>query len=308
MPQRRVNGYMFWKNECAEILFPEQAAQQRVVNVASVPQRSPFRYPGGKTWLVPRIREWLASLPARPNELIEPFAGGGIIGLTAAFERRAAHVTLVEKDEQVAAVWQAMIAQGNAERLAERIERFKFSPEHVKDVLAKQGDSLVERAFQTILRNRVNRGGIMAKGAGMLKQGENGKGMASRWYPRTLAQRIRAIHQVRDRLAFICGDGLDIIARFAGRADAAFFIDPPYTAGSGKRAGRRLYAHSELDHAALFSLMNTAQGAFLMTYDDAPEIRDMARQHGFAATAVAMKNTHHAQMTELVISRDLSWL
>lgn len=25
----------------------------RVVNVASVPQRSPFRYPGGKTWLVP---------------------------------------------------------------------------------------------------------------------------------------------------------------------------------------------------------------------------------------------------------------
>ena len=292
----------------SESFFLEHAARQRVVNVASVPQRSPFRYPGGKTWLVPRIRAWLTSLPARPNELIEPFAGGGIIGLTAAFERLAAHVTLVEKDEQVAAVWQAMIAQGDAERLAERIERFEFSPEHVKDALAKQGDSLVERAFQTILRNRVNRGGIMAKGAGMLKQGENGKGMASRWYPRTLAQRIRAIHQMRDRLAFVCGDGLDIITRFAGRADAAFFIDPPYTAGSGKRAGRRLYAHSELDHAALFRLMNTAQGAFLMTYDDAPEIRDMARQHGFAAKTVAMNNTHHAQMTELVISRDLSWL
>ena len=26
------------------------------VNVASVPQRSPFRYPGGKTWLVPQVR------------------------------------------------------------------------------------------------------------------------------------------------------------------------------------------------------------------------------------------------------------
>ncbi len=33
-----------------------------IVNVASVPQRSPFRYPGGKTWLVPRIRQWLKSL------------------------------------------------------------------------------------------------------------------------------------------------------------------------------------------------------------------------------------------------------
>ena len=30
------------------------------VNVASVPQRSPFRYPGGKTWLVPYVRSWLA--------------------------------------------------------------------------------------------------------------------------------------------------------------------------------------------------------------------------------------------------------
>jgi DNA adenine methylase len=29
----------------------------KIVNVASVPQRSPFRYPGGKTWLVPIVRQ-----------------------------------------------------------------------------------------------------------------------------------------------------------------------------------------------------------------------------------------------------------
>ena len=48
-----------------------------IVNVASVPQRSPFRYPGGKTWLIPQIRAWLGSLPERPAEFIEPFSGGG---------------------------------------------------------------------------------------------------------------------------------------------------------------------------------------------------------------------------------------
>lgn len=47
-----------------------------IVNVASVPQRSPFRYPGGKTWLIPRIRQWLRSRPERPHVLIEPFAAG----------------------------------------------------------------------------------------------------------------------------------------------------------------------------------------------------------------------------------------
>ncbi len=30
--------------------------QSHIVNVASVLQRSLFRYPGGKTWIIPRLR------------------------------------------------------------------------------------------------------------------------------------------------------------------------------------------------------------------------------------------------------------
>ncbi len=77
---------------------------EAIVNVASVPQRSPFRYPGGKTWFVPRLRQWLAGRSEKPMEFIEPFAGGGIISLTVAFERLAEAVTMVELDADVAAV------------------------------------------------------------------------------------------------------------------------------------------------------------------------------------------------------------
>ena len=56
-----------------------------VVNVASVSQPSPFRYPGGKTWLIPQTSRWLMSLPVKPKLFIEPFAGGAITGLTVAF-------------------------------------------------------------------------------------------------------------------------------------------------------------------------------------------------------------------------------
>ena len=45
------------------------------VDVSQVPQRSPLRYPGGKTWLIPHIREWLRQV--QPTLLVEPFAGGG---------------------------------------------------------------------------------------------------------------------------------------------------------------------------------------------------------------------------------------
>jgi DNA adenine methylase len=276
-----------------------------IVNVAMVPQRSPFRYPGGKTWLVPRLRAWLASRATPPAAFIEPFAGGGIISLTVAFERLAQHVTMVELDAQVAAVWHTII-NGDAAWLAERIASFALSAEHVAAVLDEPAVTVPDRAFQTILKNRVNRGGILANGAGKVKYGENGKGLHSRWYPQTLKQRILDILSIRERISFIESDGLDVMRTHLSRSDALFFIDPPYTA-RGKRAGSRLYTHAELDHEALFGLAAQLSGDFLMTYDCAGELYELARQHNFDTQLVAMKSTHHAEMNELLIGRDLAW-
>ena len=276
-----------------------------IVNVAAVPQRSLFRYPGGKTWLIPRVRKWIASFDTRPHELIEPFAGGGIVSLTVAFEHLAEHVTMVELDRQVAAVWDTVI-NGDANWLAERIAKFDLTPESVIDVLTEPALTLHEKAFQTILKNRVNRGGILAHGAGKIKQGENGKGLKSRWYPQTLKQRIEDILCFRHRIRFLQGDGLAVLRENAQCRDAIFFIDPPYTAG-GKRAGSRLYTHSALDHESLFAIATTLTGDFLMTYDNAEEIRRLADKYALDTHTVAMKNTHHTEMTELLIGRNLEW-
>ena len=288
-----------------------------VVNVASVPQRSPFRYPGGKTWLVPRIRQWLnpgvrAQLglaPTRPTEFIEPFVGGGIISLTVAAERLAEHVTMVELDEDVAAVWQTILDAEQGAWLAHQILDFNLTSETVQELLSHDPMTTAERGFQTLVRNRVNHGGILAPGSGRIKYGEDGRGIRSRWYPETLARRIREISAMRDRITFIHGNGLDIIAGYANRPDAVFFIDPPYTAGTeGKRAGRRLYMHNLLDHAALFSLVEQCRGDFLMTYDVEANVEMLANRHHFATRIVPMKNTHHARMMELLIGYNLDWV
>src|SRR6266481_1638471 len=265
------------------------------VNVASVPQRSPFRYPGGKTWLIPYIRSWLAAKNSPPSLLIEPFAGGGIVGLTAGFEKLADHVILVENDSNVAAVWHTILS-GQADWLAERIMRFELKKENVLPLLRCEPTTLRERAFATILRNRVQRGGIMAAGAGLVKTGENGRGLNSRWYPETLARRIREIAQVRDCFSFIQGDGVEIIRRYADVEDAAFFVDPPYTV-----AAKRLYQHWEVNHRALFAVLAEVEGDVLLTYDHTKEVVSLAREFGFQTEPITMKNTHHAKMTELLI-------
>ncbi|MEW6386758.1 MAG: DNA adenine methylase [Thermodesulfobacteriota bacterium] len=277
-------------------LFP--LASTGIVNVATVPQRSPFRYPGGKTWLVPEIRVWLQDLPRKPVIFVEPFAGGGIASLTVIFEDLAERVVMVEKDEQVAAVWQVILE--DAHWLADQIARFEITLANVQEVLSYSPSSKREKAFQAILRNRVQRGGIMAPGASLMKTGENGRGIASRWYPGTLAKRIRSIFERRDRITFIEGDAFDVIPNFLENKDVAFFIDPPYTAG-GKQAGKRLYLHSKMDHEALFSMMVKAKGDFMMTYDETTEVEEMARRYGFGVRRIPMKNTHHAKLYELLI-------
>jgi len=288
-----------------QLSFIDDPKPRPIVNVAMVPQRSPFRYPGGKTWLVPRIREWLSSRNTSPTEFIEPFAGGAIVSLTVAFERLAKHVTIVELDQQVAAVWHTII-NGDGVWLAERTANFDLTSETVEETLSEPAFTLPDIAFQTILKNRVNRGGILANGAGRIKNGENGKGLKSRWYPQTLKQRIMDIIDVRDRISLIEGDGLSVIRTNAHREDVVFFIDPPYTAG-GKRAGSRLYTHSDLDHEELFRTVSTTCGDFLITYDNADELYDLARQYNFDTQLVAMKSTHHAEMTELLIGKNLDW-
>lgn len=284
-----------------ESLFADEELQS-VVNVASVPQRSPFRYPGGKTWLIPIARLWLGSLRPIPDLLVEPFAGGGGIGLMAAIEKFTRKTLLVELDPEIASVWKTMLAEP-CSQLVDRVLGFEMNEASVREVLASEPSDLSDRAFQTILRNRVSRGGILAPGAGLIKSGEAGRGLASRWYPETLAKRMQTIYEHRASISFRESDGMEVMCEHRNDPHASFFIDPPYPV-----AGKRLYRFHDLDHRSLFETMSLLTGPFLATYDHNPFIESLAHEFKFETRLVPMKSTHHARKMELLVSRSFEWL
>lgn len=241
-----------------------------------------------------------------PKILVEPFAGGGIISLTALFEKLVDRAVMVELDEDIAAVWTTVV-NGHAKWLAKRIIEFDLTKESVIKEISRTDVDVKVRAFHTILKNRTFHGGILAEGSGFLKYGENGKGIHSRWYPSTLARRFRELDFVAELIDFRQQDGIAVIHEYSKEKKAAFFIDPPYTAG-GKKAGKRLYRYCNLDHEKLFLACAAIKGDFLMTYDNAEAVKDMARAHGFQMRLISMTNTHHATMEELVIGKELSWM
>ena len=284
-------------------------------NVAQVPQRSPLRYPGGKTWLIPHIRAWLRETVVPHRLIVEPFAGGAVVSLTAVMEGLADRALLVERDPDVAAFWRAALEHGDA--LMARVREFTPSREAVERLANGTPRDMVEHGFRTLVLNRMRWGGVLAPGAALVKRGENGHGTASRWYPETLIKRLRAIRDHADRLSFYEGDGARLLRDkvssgqwpvasdrrpTTGARSPALFIDPPYTAAGGKRAGARLYAHHTIDHAALFATLAESGTNFLMTYDCSDEITALVRRHGFHAETVTMKNSHYNSVKETIIA------
>ena len=199
------------------------------VNVSQVPQRSPFRYPGGKTWLIPCVRLWLQSQEKRPRLLIEPFAGGAVTSLTAVAEDLVSRACFAELDVDVAAVWTCALSSEN-EKLCRRLTDFKVTKAAVRALLAsvRSSGSVIEHALSVLLQNRMNHGGILAPGAGLLRKGEAGRGLRSRWYPQTLASRLTAFHKLKARLWFSHTDGHDLLASHKERKTTVAFVAPPY--------------------------------------------------------------------------------
>jgi DNA adenine methylase len=263
---------------------------------------SPFRYPGGKSWLKQIVQQWLTPPVAH---LVEAFAGGANVTIAALELNLSSRATLIEIDPDVSAVW-SVVFNGEVEWLSKKIRYFRVNHASVTRELEQSITELRDRAWITLLRNRVSHGGIMARGAGILRRGEDDHGLKSRWYSKTLRDRIKRINAFTSKVTFLQTDALKWLAKAASTEPAestAYFIDPPYAT-----AGKRLYTYGQIEHSRLFKLASKLHGKVLMTYENTKEIRCLAKTHGFEVREIDMRSRQHRAKVELLIAKDFSWL
>lgn len=108
-------------------------------------------------------------------------------------------------------------------------------------------------------------------------------------------------------------------SNYAMQWPAKNYPKPDYLSSSRKRLAPQLIYKGGIlnqwgkkmavaDHHELFKIANGLVGDFLITYDDAEEVRELARNYNFDMQTIAMKNTHHSTMQELLIGRNLDWI
>lgn len=275
------------------------------MNVSAQPKLSPFRYPGGKTRLVELVHSWLLNCD-KTETFIEPFAGGASVGLYVAAKGLAKRVRLIEIDPDVSCVWTTILSS-DWKWLCHQISGLRPTRRRVMEILTSEYRRPREIAFRTLVRNRFGRSGLLWNGAGLVRVGERGVGLASRWYPETLVSRIKHINSMRDRISFMQGCGLDEIDRRAGNHRTALFVDPPYSINEDS-AGTRLYRHNDLDHSRLFEALSNARARFLMTHEDNKAVRAYAKTSAMQLLRLPMLTAQKKRSAELLIGTDLEVL
>jgi len=269
---------------------------------------SPLRYPGGKSQLAPFVIEVLRTNKLFDCTYVEPFAGGAGIAWTLLLSGYVSEVWINDIDPAIHAFWYSVLH--DADQLCERIAKTPVTLDEWRRqqaVRASTSPAVFDLAFATLFLNRTNRSGIL-KGGVIGGYAQTGKYLLDcRFNKSDLIGKIQRIALYRQQVRLTCLDAEQFIRRRLPNlpAHALVNVDPPYY-----KRGPELYCsfYQHDDHVSLASAVQGISQPWMLTYDDAAEIRALYR----TLPAVSKNLNYSAQVKRvaaelLVLSPGLQW-
>lgn len=234
---------------------------------------SPLRYPGGKSALAGLLSD-IRKLNGLGNRSVaEPFAGGAGASLRLLYLEETPRIYINDADSAIYDFWWGLLNRPRS--FLEMLSNTRVTiPEwrRHRAIYSEASDpSRVRRGFSTFFLNRCNRSGIIMNGGPIGGVAQRGTWkLDARFNKAELRRRCEKIAEYRDRIQVSGDDGLHFIETI-DLASSFLFIDPPYF-----KKGPMLYLNSLDDeyHVALAARLKTmSDAAWVLTYDDCPEVR-----------------------------------
>ncbi|MBI2727423.1 MAG: DNA adenine methylase [Polaromonas sp.] len=237
---------------------------------------TPLRYPGGKSQLIPFVIEVLRRNDLFYGEYAEPFAGGSGIAIHLLLNNYVTKIYLNDFDPAIYAFWRSVL--NHSEELCELVQRTDITIEEWKkqrEIYAfPTGHTVVERGFSTLFLNRTNRSGIIKAGViGGLNQNGNYL-LDCRFNRDDLILKIKRIAAVRSQVKLTRLDAVQFLHKVIPETgeNTLVNLDPPYY-----EKGSELYTsfYKTEDHSTLAHAVEKIDRRWMVTYDDAPAIRQL---------------------------------
>ena len=234
---------------------------------------SPLRYPGGKSAMAGLLTQIRRLNELGNRAIAEPFAGGAGASLKLLYNEETPSIYINDADPAIHDFWWAVLNRPNA-----FVDMISNIPVSIAEWRRQRGIyrsrksmARIRRGFATFYLNRCNRSGIIMNGGpiGGLEQSGKWK-LNARFNKSELQRRCEKLAEYSDRIQVSRQDGLEFIDSLDENS-VHFLIDPPYF-----EKGKTLYLNAldETYHIALATkLRSMKRAAWILTYDDCPEIR-----------------------------------
>ncbi|MBX7540489.1 DNA adenine methylase [Qipengyuania sphaerica] len=242
--------------------------------------KSPFRYPGGKAVLTPKIYDALSCSDCEISGYAEPYAGGAGAAIELLAQNVVDRLYLNDADPRIFAAWNAILDHNSQfiDRIRDTeitIDNWRRMHQLVAD--PRTADSEFDLGFATFFMNRTNRSGIILGAGPVGGYEQSGKWkLDARFYRETMIKRVEFFADKREIIITSNMDGVKFLRSFKAplARSTFFFIDPPYVT-----AGSRLYLNTmnEKKHRELSSALKRKKSIknWMMTYDDHPLIHEI---------------------------------
>jgi DNA adenine methylase len=244
-------------------------------------------------------------LPEGQRFYAEPFCGGAGAAVILLKLGAVEEIHLNDADPKVFSAWDAILNQPDRFALEIMSTPVDMPTWYAcRERVERATEPCFELGFATFFLNRTSRSGIVS-GAGPIggyDQRGNWK-IDARFNREALADRVRWLGSVRDRIRITYEDALTFLARSTTRLDVhrtLFFVDPPYVT-----AGGRLYlnAMNEGKHIALSDVLQSGTlPHWVLTYDDHPLIRDLYGRQLISDLAVSYSLQDKRKEREVLIN------
>jgi DNA adenine methylase len=219
------------------------------------------------------------------HAVAEPFAGGAGAALSLLYREETHEIYINDADPAIHDFWWAVINKSSDFlEMLRSVSVDMAEWRHQRDAYKCSRTSRLKRGFAAFYLNRCNRSGIIINGGPIGGGHQTGKWkLDARFNRDELITRCERVATYGLRIHVSKKDAIDFISG-SDHESTFFFIDPPYYHKS-----ETLYLN-QLDHAyherLAEKLRSMDDAAWVLTYDDCPEIRgmytDWASIHAFS--------------------------
>jgi DNA adenine methylase len=222
--------------------------------------KTPFRYPGGKFYALKYILPFIDLIPH--DEYREPFMGGGSVF----FGKDKSAINWVnDVDEKLITTYQVLQDPANRKQLIDRVSKETASPERYAEVKQMKPKGQLETAYWYYYMNRTSFSGKMISPSWGYR--EKRSIPPHRWH--------EVMNPAGQKLADVkitSGDFQKLIEE-PSPGTVLLYVDPPYFQPPKKKHYNNGFGRE--DHLRLRDALRATKHAFLLSYEDCEEIREL---------------------------------